>query len=419
MVMYIIIPRDKGDSMKYLSLKSKSILFASIITILVSLIITSINYYMNMNATVSRLSTDSERTMKAWSKEVLTSDVEKLVATHDEELQKKMIAKFDKLANYQPQVAQGYLFGVELRNGSQTSVISGPTFLMEAFEKSGLLIGDFYTQPQVIADAIAEMKVTKKQTYSKIYTDRFGTWITVLKPLFNKDGEMFAYYGIDFDANAYLLGEYNKIKTTIIILVVLLLVVCLIQLFFMNRLFRPITIMQKKIARLNKGDYSVRLKESEDELGKLSKQLNILLTQLDEQQKKPVNLYGMEPTNLGQLSKQSMLLSMDIHSFLENEKDLNPYIRRVLLKEEQHQKIAKLANPYMILSLSTWLNSMNLRGRMNTTEKEILSELIHIEKPNQDVLYKGIIAIIHNPVLSQKIYTAIYKNFFEISNQLS
>lgn len=399
--------------MKYLSLKSKSILFASIITILVSLIITSINYYMNMNATVSRLSADSERTMKAWSKEVLTSDVEKLVATQDEELQKKMIAKFDKLANYQPQVAQGYLFGVELRNGNQTSVISGPTFLMEAFEQSDLLIGDFYTQPQVIADAIADMKKTKEQTYSKIYTDRFGTWITVLKPLFNKDGEMFAYYGIDFDANAYLLGEYNKIKTTIIILVVLLLVVCLIQLIFMNRLFRPITNMQKKIARLNKGDLSIRLKESDDELGTLSKQLNVLLTQLDEQQQKPENFYDMEFINLGQLSKKSTLLNHDVQSFLENEKDLNFYIKRVLLQEEPHQKIAKLANPYMILSLSTWLNSLQLTGKMSESEKEVLIQMIQPEKPNYDILYTGIIAIIHNPILSQKIYTSIYKSFLQ------
>lgn len=262
--------------MRKLSLKMKNILFASIITILVAIILTTINYFMSMNATVDRLTNVSKDTVKAWSQDIKTADVEKLVQTKDENIQKEIVAHFDRLAQYQPQVAQGYIFGVELENGAGTSVISGPTFLMDDFDKSDLHIGDIYTQPKVIADAIADMKKTKQQTISDIYSDDFGTWMTVLKPLFDENGEMFAYYGVDFDASSYLNGEYKKIKTTIFILIGLLLLVCAIQYAFMSKLFRPITEMKESMALVSEGDYSVRLKEGNDELGQLSKQFNTM-----------------------------------------------------------------------------------------------------------------------------------------------
>ena len=102
----------KGVNMKKLSLKMKNILFASIITILVAIILTTINYFMSMNATVDRLTNVSKDTVKAWSQDIKTADVEKLVQTKDENIQKEIVAHFDRLAQYQPQVAQGYIWSV-------------------------------------------------------------------------------------------------------------------------------------------------------------------------------------------------------------------------------------------------------------------------------------------------------------------
>lgn len=220
--------------MKILSFKRKNIVFASIILILAAMLISTINYMMSMNSTINRMTTVAQQTMQAWSPDVHTKDVEKLVKTHDETIQRYMISHFDDLGKYQPQVAQGYLFGVELANGTDTSVISAPTFLMNEFADSDLHIGSMYTQPQVIVDSIKKMKKSKKQTMSIIYTDSFGTWLTVLKPLFNEEGEMFAYYGIDFDASAYLADEYQKMATIIGIFVLLIVIIWLSQSFTMN-----------------------------------------------------------------------------------------------------------------------------------------------------------------------------------------
>lgn len=262
-------------TLKKFTLNTKNLLFTSILTTLIILSITTINYFLNMNATIERLSIASEQTVKAWSKDVSIKEVEAIIA-HDEEQQKLAIEYFDRLAEYQPQVAQGYIFGVELVNGTGTSVITGPSFLMKDFEKSNLHVGDIYTQPQVIADAIKDMKITKKQTISRIYTDDYGKWMTVLKPLFNEQGEIFAYYGIDFDAQPYLDEEYKKIKTMLVILIVLLVIVCLIQYIFTKKIFKPIADMKVSMRKITVGDYSIRLRESTDELGKLAQQFNTM-----------------------------------------------------------------------------------------------------------------------------------------------
>ncbi|MBQ0140219.1 MAG: methyl-accepting chemotaxis protein, partial [Kurthia sp.] len=287
----------------------------SILTIIVTLTISTINYFMNMNDTINRLSILSELTVNAWSKDVSIQEVEDII-NHDEKQQKKAVAYFDRLAEYQPQVAQGYIFGVELVNGNGTSVISGPSFLMKDFDKSNLHVGDIYTQPQVIADAIKDMKKTKKQTISRIYTDDYGKWLTVLKPLFNNKGEMIAYYGIDFDAQPYLDAEYKKIKTMILILIGLLVVVCFIQYLFMTKLFKPISEMKVSMRKITVGDYSARLKEGTDELGKLAKQFNKMSSAVASM------MESIKETST-ESSKQATILSNDVNAVTEMLEELN------------------------------------------------------------------------------------------------
>lgn len=371
--------------MRALSLKTKNILFASIVTILVAVIITTINYFMSMNATIDRLTTTSEQTVKAWSKDVHTEDVTKLVNTKNEAIQSEMVKHFDKLAEYQPQVAQGYLFGVELDNGTDTSVISGPSFLMEDFDKSDLHIGDMYTQPQVIADAIANMKETKKQTISDIYSDDFGTWLTVLKPLFDENGEMFAYYGVDFDATPYLVGETEKIKTTIIILIVLLLIVCFIQYLFMNKMFRPISDMRNSMERIVGGDYSVRLKEGKDELGQLSKQFNSMSSTVGSMLDSIKRTSTTSSLQASQLNTEAETASKSLEELSSN---VNVMSKRIHTQNESTSEVLASVQELSRSVDSITNNVMNVSQLSVTTEKhaEAGTESIVLLKNQMDKL---------------------------------
>lgn len=272
-ILLCAIEKDTGGKILFSkSLKRKSVILASLITIIVAVTLTFINYEMSMHETKKRMETTSLATVKAWYEDITEEDVQAVFEQHDQKVQQKLINHFDELATYQPSVAQGYIFGTD------TSIISGPSFLMDDFKKSKLTIGDMYTQPQVIVDAIAEMKKTKKTTVSDIYRDDFGTWQTILKPIKNSQGEIYAYYGVDFNAAEYLNGEYNKIIISIIVLMILLILAFMIQAKFMKKIFNPISDMQRSMQRVQQGDYEVRLHESNNELGQLAKQFNQLTT---------------------------------------------------------------------------------------------------------------------------------------------
>ena len=248
-------------------------------TLVVAIIVTSISYFSDMNFLMSKLATDSTKTVQAWSEDVATDEVLSLMERKNAngEVSKKFVEHFDDLAKYQPAVAQGYIFGTELKNGTDTSVVSGPTFLMEEFKKSNLNIGDMYTQPDNIAKAIQKMKDTKKLVVSDTYTDDFGTWLTVLKPILNQQGEVVAYYGVDFDAKSYIDGKKHEMIVIIGILIGLLIVISVIQYLILNRAFRPINDMMKGIEKVSNGNYSFRLRETKDEFGQLAVKFNIMV----------------------------------------------------------------------------------------------------------------------------------------------
>lgn len=259
--------------------KAKFTLATLVSTLVVAIIITSISYFSDMNFLMSKLATDSTKTVQAWSKDVATDDVRTLMESKDvnSEVSKNLVKHFDNLAKYQPAVAQGYIFGTELKNGTDTSVVSGPSFLMEDFQKSNLNIGDMYTQPDNIVKAIQEMKDTKNLVVSDTYTDDFGTWITVLKPIMSPQGEMVAYYGVDFDAKSYIDGKHREMLMIIGILIGLLIVMSVIQYLILNRAFRPINEMMRGIEKVSSGNYSVELKETKGEFGQLAVKFNIMV----------------------------------------------------------------------------------------------------------------------------------------------
>lgn len=403
--------------MKKFTLKTQNILFASIITIFITIILSTINYFMNMNDTFHRLSIICEQTVKAWSKDMPVTDVEKII-NHDENQQKIAIAYFDKLAEYQPQVAQGYLFGVELVDGTGTSVISGPSFLMHDFDKSNLHIGDIYTQPQVIANAIKDMKQTNKLTTSSVYTDDYGKWLTVLKPLFNAEGEMFAYYGIDFDAQPYLDAEAKKLKMTICIAIILLIIVCLIQYFFMTKLFQPLSAMKVSMRKMAVGDYTTQLKEGPNEIGQISTQFNSMSSAIASM------LESIQETS-DTSSKQAKKLAIDANHSLIQSEELNQLFTKLAIHlQEQKTHTAELqsfTNDQLTSSLNlitdkiSTVTALNKYSNQKTTAGITAFELLQ----HQLIQLKN--APIQNRALSlnesSKLVTIIGEMFREIHLQ--
>ncbi|WP_052712206.1 methyl-accepting chemotaxis protein [Domibacillus indicus] len=224
---------------------------------------------MNMKLSIDQLVADSEKTVEAWSKDVTAEDAARLLESkkRDSETGQELEAHFNDLSEYQPQVAQGYIFGAELESGTDTRYVSGPAALTDALAEAGVETGGFYTQPDNIVKVIEEMKQTKTMAASEPYTDDFGTWVTVVKPYVNENGEVFAYYGVDFDAKPYLDNQRKMLWIVGSILLVLLLVFSFWQYKSVTKTFKPIQELIYGIEEATKGNFDFELKESKNELG--------------------------------------------------------------------------------------------------------------------------------------------------------
>ena len=189
-----------------LSFKIKKVLLTCLITAMAGVIISGTVYYKNSKEAINHLASDAKNTAEVWSAKITKKDVKELMQTknRNSEAGRKLGAHFNHLSQQVPYVAQGYVFGAELKNGTDTRLVVAPTALMDALEKDGVKIGDFYTQPANIVNVIEKMKQTKKTVVSEPYKDDLGVWVTVVKPYVDQNGEVFAYYGIDYEAQSYM-----------------------------------------------------------------------------------------------------------------------------------------------------------------------------------------------------------------------
>ncbi len=106
----------KSLSWKSMSFFSKNLLlsFTNIVIIGVALIASS--YYFQKTVLVDQLHGQVAVITQKWAEGINASDVEAAIAegSYDGTVQAKLRAYFDEMQEYYPNIAQAYIFGVEL-----------------------------------------------------------------------------------------------------------------------------------------------------------------------------------------------------------------------------------------------------------------------------------------------------------------
>ncbi|WP_050183930.1 hypothetical protein [Domibacillus robiginosus] len=210
-----------------LSLKIKWILFICLLIAMAAVLFVGTMRYVETKQAISRLAPDVKKTAEIWSKEITTKQVKELMhnKNRNSKVGQKLEEHFNRLSRHESLITHGYIFGAELKNGTDTRFMAAPTALANVVEKNGVKTGDFYTQPANIANVVEEMKKKKTMIVSEPYTDDYGTWLTVVKPYVDERGDVFAYYGIDYDVQPYMDRQRKVLLMTGSVLLILLLAV--------------------------------------------------------------------------------------------------------------------------------------------------------------------------------------------------
>ncbi|APO48240.1 methyl-accepting chemotaxis protein [Paenibacillus xylanexedens] len=269
-----------------MSFFSKNLLlsFTNIVIIGVALIASS--YYFQKTVLVDQLHGQVEQITKKWAEDINPAEVQAAIAegSYDGAAQTKLRAYFDEMQEYYPNIAQAYIFGVELGGDNKrlTSLVAMPTNLREAFQSENVNIGDMYEQPVVVANALKEMLNTDRPTFTTFYSDDFGTWTTIAYPIKDSNGKIFSYFAVDADASAVPAGLNSLLKNGIIILVAFLLLFLIIQYLVVKNTLSPIRHLIKGIDDVSRGNLNVNIPTGKDDLGLVNEKFNTMVRKIND-----------------------------------------------------------------------------------------------------------------------------------------
>ncbi|MBY0119103.1 MULTISPECIES: methyl-accepting chemotaxis protein [Paenibacillus] len=269
-----------------MSFFSKNLLlsFTNIVIIGVALIASS--YYFQKTVLVDQLHGQVEQITKKWAEDINPTEVQAAITegSYDGATQTKLRAYFDEMQEYYPNIAQAYIFGVELGGDNKrlTSLVAMPTNLREAFQSENVNIGDMYEQPVVVANALKEMLNTDRPTFTTFYSDDFGTWTTIAYPIKDSNGKIFSYFAVDADASAVPAGLNSLLKNGIIILVAFLLLFLIIQYLVVKNTLSPIRHLIKGIDDVSRGNLNVNIPTGKDDLGLVNEKFNTMVRKIND-----------------------------------------------------------------------------------------------------------------------------------------
>lgn len=257
---------------------TKNMLFSIVSVVIVGVSLVGMGYIIQGNLLENQLKQQSEEITKSWMKKIDVDKVEQASKTENikSKEHQELTTLLDQLSEYNPNIAQGYIFGTELagKNGNKTSIVANPTGIWEMLQESGLKVGDMYAQPDVVVEAIKKLKNEKKVQFTKIYKDDLGTWMTILHPIINSKGEVFAYFGVDIDASNIEEGQKDLLFKSGISLVVILMLLIVGQYLLLKVSLKPLTNLMQGIEEASKGNLNISVKEGKDELGQVNQKFN-------------------------------------------------------------------------------------------------------------------------------------------------
>lgn len=266
-----------------LSFFAKNLIISAMSIILIGVILLVSSYFTQKTILIDQLHGQIQAVTDTFAQGITTQQVEQAMAekSYEGPVQSELRAYLDNVNKYNPNIAQAYVFGTELQNGNGTQLVAVPTKLMEALKEGKVNIGDMYEQPQTIVEGIQEMLKTGQTTFTSFYSDDFGLWTTILYPIKDSNGKIFAYFGVDADASAVPDGLHELLVRGITIMVIFLILIFIVQFFIVRRTLSPIRELIRGIEEVSKGNLDTHIKTGKDDLGIINQKFNEMVAKMN------------------------------------------------------------------------------------------------------------------------------------------
>ncbi|MGG1618212.1 methyl-accepting chemotaxis protein [Paenibacillus sp. NRS-1782] len=267
-----------------MSFFGKNLLISFLNIVLIGTILITSSYILQKNILTTQLQDQVKVLTKKWANDVDKTKVQQALTEKDYNgpVQQDLRKFLDSIHTFYPNVAQAYIFGTELKEGDQTSIIGVPTNLVQSFQDSKLNIGDMYTLPIENATAVNEMLKTKESALSSFYTDDYGTWTTIVYPITDASGKITSSIFFDVDASSVPAGLQKLLLYGVSLLILFLAIFLTIQYLLVKRTLSPIRSLMKGIEEVSEGNLNVSIKTGQDDLGIINQKFNTMIKRIND-----------------------------------------------------------------------------------------------------------------------------------------
>ncbi|MFM1655240.1 methyl-accepting chemotaxis protein [Brevibacillus sp. B_LB10_24] len=261
-----------------LSFFGKNLILSTLTILLMGIVLTLTSYFIQKAFLLENLDQQA-RGFASYAKGGLKlDDVKQALIQHEKSapVQKQLTQQLDRMSKENPNIAQGYIFGAEMTNGNTNLTVAVPTDVQEA----GYSPGDMFEQADKWVAAYQRLMSSKEAVNTGVYTDSYGTWMTILEPIMDDNGQVIAIFGVDTDASIIAKGTNQLLLWLAAVLILSFIGIFVIQFVALRRFLSPLQHVFDAISQMSEGRLDLELKvDSQDELGVLSQKVNGLLSQ--------------------------------------------------------------------------------------------------------------------------------------------
>ncbi|MDY8021676.1 HAMP domain-containing methyl-accepting chemotaxis protein [Paenibacillus polymyxa] len=267
-----------------MSFFGKNLLISFLNIVLIGAILITSSYILQKNILTTQLQDQVKVLTKKWAEDVDKTKVQQALNEKDYNgsVQQDLRKFLDSIHTLYPNVAQAYIFGTELKEGNQTSIIGVPTNLVQAFQDSKMNIGDMYTLPDENVQGVNKMLQSKDSAFSSFYTDDFGTWTTIVYPITDESGKITSAIYFDVDASSVPNGLHKLLVYGVSLLILFLAIFLTVQYLLVKRTLSPIRSLMKGIEEVSEGNLNVKIKTGLDDLGIINQKFNSMIKRLND-----------------------------------------------------------------------------------------------------------------------------------------
>lgn len=332
------------------------------------------------------------------------------------EKREKLTEKLDEATEELNSVGQTYIVGAKKNEKGELLIVDLSTDLANVVE---VRPGEYYKQPDLWMEAYDKVMSTKKANMTVVYEDLLGTWVTILEPIKDGEGNIVAIVAADVDASIVPSTKEKFIIQGLMFICISVLIATVIQFLIVRNALAPLRDLREGLRRVGEGDLNIKLEERSDDIGIINSYFNNTIEKFKgiiDKVKQTAEQVSSSSQELSVSTKEnSMAVQEIISSMVElragaqlQETSVPQYLGIVYEVEDKMEEITNAAK--QMEKVSEGIEHHSVKG--NGVTKQAINQMNIIQNAVQDLS-----SIIYSLEVRSKEISDVVTVITSISNQ--